>query len=101
MTADKLLYVHSHHVTQNEVLESLEKATRGKWKVVQENSKDVLAEVRPKMLAGDFEAREEVVAVHGVVASDWSKKQGFANELLGLQEENLDDVIERVVSGSI
>jgi nucleoside-diphosphate-sugar epimerase len=99
VTENKLLYVHSHYATQNEVLKSLEKATGTKWEVVQENSKEVLAEVRPKMLAGDFEAREEVVAVHGIVASDWSKKEGFANELLGLQEENLDEVIKRAVDG--
>lgn len=96
-TENKLLYVHSHYVTQKEVLSALEKATGEKFEVKEEASKELLAESRPRMLGGDKEATEEVVAVHGLVASDWSKKEGFANELLGLKEEKLDDVIPRVV----
>ncbi|KAF1839150.1 isoflavone reductase family protein [Decorospora gaudefroyi] len=97
-TANKLLYVHSHYVTQLEVLGALEKATGNKFERADQNSKEELDVTRPKMLAGDGEAREEVVAVWGVVASDWKKKDGFANEMLGLEEEDLDEVVGRVVA---
>ena len=54
---------------------------------------------RPKMLDGDHDAREEVVAIWGVVAADWKKREEFANELLGLKEEDLDEVVQQVVKG--
>ncbi|PWO26950.1 hypothetical protein PtrARCrB10_04511 [Pyrenophora tritici-repentis] len=97
-TANKLLYVHGLHVTQLEVLAALEKATGEKFERIDQNSKEELDVARPKMLEGDGEAREEVVAVWGIVAADWKEKEGFANSLLGLQEEDLDEVIRRVVS---
>ncbi|KAF1922099.1 hypothetical protein BDU57DRAFT_511278 [Ampelomyces quisqualis] len=97
-TENKLLYVHSHHVTQLEVLEALEKATGDKFERLDQNSEEELKIVRPKMLNGDSEAREEVVAVWGVIASDWKEKEGFANTMLGLEEEDLEDAIRKVVA---
>jgi nucleoside-diphosphate-sugar epimerase len=97
-TENKLLYVHSHHVTQLEVLDALEKVTGDEFERVDQNSEEELKIVRPKMLNGDGEAREEVVAVWGVVASDWKEKEGFANSLLGLKEESLEDTIRKVVA---
>lgn len=97
-TRNKLLYVHSHHVTQSEVLEALERATGERFERVAQRSKEELEIYRPKMLEGDMEAREEVVAVWGVVAADWKGKEGFANGLLGLEEEDLDEVVRRVVA---
>lgn len=97
-TENKLLYVHSHYVTQLEVLAALEKVTGDKFERIDESSEEELSKVRPKMLEGDFDAREEVVAIWGVVASDWSKKEAFANELLGLQQDDLHETIEKVVN---
>jgi hypothetical protein len=93
-----LLYVHSHYVTQLEVLAALEKVTGDKFERIDQDSRKELDAVRPKMLDGDGEATEEVVAVWGVVASDWKEKEGFANELLGLKEDDLDEVVGRVVA---
>lgn len=97
-TENKLLYVHSHYVTQLEVLEALEKVTGDKFERIDQDSEAELEVVRPKMLDGDGDAREEVVAVWGVVASDWKEKEGFANTLLGLQEEDLEETIQKVVA---
>lgn len=97
-TANKLLYVHSNYVTQLELLDALEKATGDKFERIDQSSEEELSIVRPKMLNGDGEAREEVVAVWGVVASDWKDKENFANTLLGLQEDDLDETIRRVVA---
>lgn len=96
-TKNKLLYVHSHHVTQLEVLAAFEKATGERFERVHQSSEEELKIYRPKMMQGDMEAREEVVAVWGVVAADWKGKEGFANEMLGLDEEDLDQVVKRVV----
>jgi uncharacterized protein YbjT (DUF2867 family) len=96
-TENKLLYIHSLRVTQEEVLAALEKATGDKFERIEENSEEELKKCRPKMLDGDHDAREEVVAIWGVVAADWKKREAFANELLGLKEEDLDEVVQRVV----
>jgi len=96
-TKDRLLYIQSLRVTQKEVLEALERAMGAKWVVEERSSEELIAEARPKMLEGDAEALEEVVAVHGVVASDWKGKEDFANELLGLEEEDLNEIVKGVV----
>lgn len=97
-TANRLLYVHSTHVTQLELLDALERATGDKFERIEQDSQKELDVVRPKMLDGDFDAREEVVAIWGVVASDWSDRKGLANELLGLEEEDLNETVKRVVA---
>jgi nucleoside-diphosphate-sugar epimerase len=97
-TENKLLYVHSHYVTQLELLEVLERVTGDKFEKIDQDSEEELKVIRPKMLDGDGEAREEVVAIWGVVASDWKEKDGFANTLLGLQEEDLEETVRRVVA---
>ncbi len=96
-TENKLLYIHSLYVTQLEVLAALEKATGDKFERIDEDSEQALKRVRPKMLEGDHDAGEDVVAIWGVVAADWTKRETFANELLRLELENLDDVVQRVV----
>jgi hypothetical protein len=97
-TANKLLYVHSNYVTQLELLAALEKVTGDKFERIDQKSEEELKVIRPKMLNGDSEATEEVVAVWGVVASDWKEKDGFSNNLLGLQEEDLEETVRRVVA---
>jgi hypothetical protein len=97
-TENKLLYVHSNYVTQLELLEALEKVTGDKFERIDQDSEEELKVVRPKMLNGDGEAREEVVAVWGVIASDWKNKEGFANTLLGLQEDDLVETVRKVVA---
>jgi nucleoside-diphosphate-sugar epimerase len=98
-TKDRMLYVHGVYVTQREVLPVLEKVTGTQWEVVDEDSKKRLDVIRPKMLEGDHDAREEVVAIWGVVASDWAEKEGFANDLLGLEMEDLEEVVRRGLKG--
>lgn len=97
-TANNLLYVHSNYVTQLELLDMLEKVTGDKFERVEQSSEEELNVARPKMLSGDGEATEEVVAVWGVVASDWKEKEGFANTLLGLQEDDLEETVRKVVA---
>ncbi|KAF1849704.1 NAD(P)-binding protein [Cucurbitaria berberidis CBS 394.84] len=97
-SANKLLYIHSNYVTQLEVLAALEKITGDKFERIDQQSQAELDVVRPKMLNGDREAMEEVVAVWGVVASDWKDKEGFANSTLGLSEEDLEQTIKKVLA---
>jgi uncharacterized protein YbjT (DUF2867 family) len=95
-TANRLLYIQSFHVTQNEVLAVLEKVTGGKFEVVHQKSEERLKELRPKMLEGDHQATEETVGIWGLVASDWEGR--VANGLLGLQEEDLEETVRKVLA---
>jgi nucleoside-diphosphate-sugar epimerase len=97
-TKNKLLYVHEHYVTQNELLAVLEKVTGDTFEKIPQSSEEVMARTRPKMLAGDHDATEEAVAVWGIVAADWTKKEGFSNELLGLKEVDVEVNVRKVVA---
>ncbi|KAH7125384.1 hypothetical protein B0J11DRAFT_528287 [Dendryphion nanum] len=99
-TRNKLLYVHSHYVTQNEVTDVLDRVVGEKFERVPQDARTRIEKARPKMLEGDHEATEEVVAVHGIVASDWEGKEGFANAVLGLELESLEETIEAVTKKS-
>lgn len=99
-TRDRQLYVQGLRVTQNEVLASLEAATGEKWRVTQAKSKEGIEGQKKKAYEGDKDAIEEIVSIHGIVASDWVGRQGFANEMLGLGADDLDGTVERVLQGN-
>lgn len=100
-TRNRMLYMQSFCVTQNEVLKILEAASGGKWEVEDVksveyigNEKNVLDE-DPK----NAEATENMVGVLGVVDANWEGKGDFANGLLKLGEEDLERVVKKVVQG--
>lgn len=97
-TENKILYVHNIHNTQLELLAALEKVTGDRFERIDQNSDEQLQIVRPKMLNGDRDAGEEVVAIWGVVASNWKDKDTFANGMLGLQEDDLEDTVRQVLA---
>ncbi|GAO17991.1 uncharacterized protein UV8b_07713 [Ustilaginoidea virens] len=98
VTANRAVYVQSFCATQLEVLASLERATATKWHTEQLDSNAYLERESRKVASGDRRAVEEVVFVLGTVDADWTRKEGFAMELLGLEDENLDEVVARVVA---
>jgi nucleoside-diphosphate-sugar epimerase len=96
-TKNKILYVQSFCVSQNELLGVLEKVMNVKWEVEHLNAKELIEQNKEGVEKGNWDAVIEVVSVHGLVASNWEEKEGFANGLLGLEEENLEDVVRKVV----
>ncbi|KAF4982192.1 hypothetical protein FDECE_17558 [Fusarium decemcellulare] len=97
-TKNRLLYVHSFCKTQLEVLASLEKATGATWTKQHVDSKAFL-ERETNKLALEFSkhAMEEIVFVLGTLDADWTKKDAFAMKELGLEDEDLDKVVQEVV----
>ena len=99
-TRNRMLYIQSFCVTQNEVLWSLMQHTGKNWQIEQVNSEDFIREMKsetdkdPK----NDEARENLVSVVGIVDSNWEGKDDFANSLLGLENEDLDQAVKEVVS---
>jgi len=97
-TKDRTLYVQSFCVSQKEVLEAFEKATGDTWTVRNFDSAKFIKEQKEKMEMGSREATEEVVWVLGTLEANWEKMPTFANGLLGLEEESLDDVVKAMVA---
>lgn len=97
-TRNRAVYVQSFCPTQLEILASLERATGNKWHTQHLDSNAFLERESKRLAAGDHEALEEIVFVLGTVDADWTRKDGYAMKLLGLEDENLDEVICEVVA---
>lgn len=97
-TRNRAVYVQSFCPTQLEILASLERATGNKWHTQHLDSNAFLERETKRLAAGDHEAIEEIVFVLGTVDADWTRKDGYAMELLGLEDENLDEVICEVLA---
>lgn len=98
VTKNKTLFIQSFCITQNELLQSLEKATRAKWTVNKVESESFIAEHKVKADAGDAEAIEDLVFAVGQLDANWTKRDDFAMKTLGLEDEDLDTVIADVVA---
>lgn len=98
-TRDRMLYMQSFCVTQNQVFEALEKAAGSKWRREELDSEEFtekwrkVLEEKPK----DHEATEELVSVLGVLDADWTGYEDFAMSVLGLEEESLEEVVKGVI----
>ncbi|MCJ1399774.1 hypothetical protein MMC11_002977 [Xylographa trunciseda] len=98
-TKNRMLYIQSFCTTQNEVLRSLEKITGQKWHVEHVKSEEYINEVKREQ-KGDLysaEATEKLVSVVGIIGANWEGKDDFANTLLGLDGEDLDQVIRKTI----
>ncbi|KAH7129423.1 hypothetical protein B0J13DRAFT_138016 [Dactylonectria estremocensis] len=100
-TRNRTLYVQSFCVSQPEVLAALERATGGTpWTQRTVDSKAFVEDASRRLEANYTKhAMEEIVFVLGALEADWTKEEGFAMELLGLEDEDLDQVVAEVVAG--
>lgn len=102
-TKNRMLFVQSLCVSQNEVLEALRKVTpgEGKWTVEHVPSDEYIKKVKGEMEKdpNDKEAVEKMVSVVGIVDSNWEDREDFANHLLGLENENVDLLVKKITAG--
>lgn len=109
-TKNKMLFIQSFCVSQNEVLAALERAMgvsgegsneeeekKKKWEVTRYDSEAFIREKKALADGGDLQAVEDLVFVLGAIDGNWEGKPDFAMELLGLEEEDLDEVVQKVV----
>ena len=100
-TRNRLLYVQSVRTSQVEVLQVLEEMTGERWGREVVDSREYIEEQRRiydgKEEGDKAKARENIVMVAGLIDGDWTERKDFANELLGLKEENLHDVIRKAL----
>ncbi|KAI9150735.1 hypothetical protein HJFPF1_10511 [Paramyrothecium foliicola] len=95
---NKNLFIQSFCVSQTELVQSLEKATKTQWTVRDYDSTKFIEERREKADAGDFMAIEDIVFAIGTLYADWTNHENLAMDLLGFKDEDLDSVVQGVVA---
>ncbi|KAI0597603.1 NmrA-like family protein [Biscogniauxia sp. FL1348] len=99
-TKNKVLFIQSFCVSQLDVLAALERATGSKWEVTYLNSEEFIKEHKAKADAGDRASVEDLVFALGALDGNWENREGFSMDLLGFKNEDLDQVVKRVVDSS-
>ncbi|PYI34536.1 hypothetical protein BP00DRAFT_454620 [Aspergillus indologenus CBS 114.80] len=104
LTKNQYVYVESFTVTQNEVLAALERATEKKWKVQHVYLKPLIEESTERFNQGDLAGARILNLAAGLGKfhdgpyGDWSRVPGGSwNARLGLEVEDLDQVVRAVV----
>jgi hypothetical protein len=88
--------VSSLEVTQNELLELLEKRTGTPWKVERKSTQDVLSMARKEMADGDFKGGYVGFMVAQMFEDGCGRAvvDGCYNELLRTPQKSLEDILE-------
>ncbi|KAL6719670.1 hypothetical protein ACLMJK_001591 [Lecanora helva] len=99
-TKNRMLYIQSVCVSQNELLRSLERLSGKEWTTKHVSADEYIKQTQAKLdqNPNDAEEWENMVSVVGIVDTNWTGKDEFANSLLGLPDEDLDQVL-RGISG--
>lgn len=102
LTRDRLIEIESFPISQNSVIEALEKAAGEKWTIEKTTTEQQLAEAQASLEKGDFLSAFYV----WVRAFVFSGEPGARfqnpkanNELLGLPHEDLQKTVEKIVKG--
>ncbi|KAK1777244.1 hypothetical protein QBC45DRAFT_417315 [Copromyces sp. CBS 386.78] len=102
-TRNRVLMLQSFLVSQNDVVDVLEKVTGRKWVREYVDTEEYIRE-RKKVADGGgegaAEAIEDLVFALGVVEGDWTNKEEYSMELLGLEEEDLETVVRKALEES-
>ena len=96
-TANRMIYVQSFCISQNDMIKAYEKASGSEYEVTQHESKHFEKEEKAKADEGDLDAIEELVWLLGTLEANWEGKDDFAMRTLGLENEDLDEVVARIV----
>jgi len=101
-TRNRYLYVYSVVTTQNEILQSLEKATRAQWTVEKTTTDAEVAEAKKRLSAGDFSGG--FILVHATtygntegLRANYAEEKNSGNNVLGIELESVDETVGRVV----
>ena len=96
-TRNQMLYIQSFCVSQVDIVRAYERATNVEWKVTKYDAEEFKNAEKAKADSGDASSAEELVWYLGYVDADWRKNEGFAMKLLGLEDEDLDAAVEKVI----
>lgn len=97
-TRNRFVFVQSFCPTPLELVAALERATGEAWRTAHVDSNAYLDRQTAALAAGDEHAVHNIVFVLGAVDADWTRRDEFAMDLLGFEDENLDAVVGNVVN---
>ena len=100
---NRFVYVSSFRISQRDILSSVQRVTSTTdedWKIEYADTQAWMDEGREKMSKGDFSGA--VSLVYGNVlregnGGDYEMTRGMSNATLGLEEEKLDEVVQRTL----
>ena len=101
-TANKYVYVQEAKGTQMEILASLEKATGAKWTTTTKNAAEANKSGIEKASKGDHSGFPDMImgAICGPEpTTDHEVYHGLDNDVLGLKQVPLDDLVAKIVKG--
>lgn len=96
VTKNKMIYVQSFCVSQNQVIKAFERET-GAFQINWLDSKQYEKQQKEKADNGDLDAVENLVWILGALDANWEGKENFMMKELGLDNEDLETVVRRVV----
>ncbi|CAG7555230.1 unnamed protein product [Fusarium equiseti] len=101
-TRNRYLYVYSVVTTQNEILQSLEKATAAQWTVEKTTTDAEVTEARKRLSAGDFSGgfilvRATTYGNTQGLRANYAEEESSGNDILGIDIEGVDETVRRVV----
>ncbi|KAL8935425.1 MAG: hypothetical protein Q9216_005429 [Gyalolechia sp. 2 TL-2023] len=101
-TANRHVYIQSAKATQNQILAALEKSTGAKWNVGKRSAAEASRTGGEKLAKGDMSGFADVITggiYRGEPAADYEVTRGLDNELLGLKQVAVEELVDRVVKG--
>lgn len=104
--ANKFVYLSSYSITQKQVFEAVQRATgttEQDWKVEQDNNEESIAKARASVMAGEFSMASVGRMLYGYymgegLGGDYQHKALEDQKVLGLKDENLDEVVKGAVA---
>ncbi|KAL8684750.1 MAG: hypothetical protein Q9224_006153 [Gallowayella concinna] len=99
-TANKFIYIQTVKATQNQILAALEKSTGKKWTVNKRSAAEARQSGGEKLGKGDMSGIPDLITggiYGGEPAADYATTRGLTNDLVGLKEIPLQEVVDQVV----
>ncbi|KAL8727693.1 MAG: hypothetical protein Q9166_005866 [cf. Caloplaca sp. 2 TL-2023] len=99
-TANKFVFIQSVKTDQNQILAALEKSTGTKWTVNKQSATEARQTGGEKLGKGDMSGIPDLITggiYSGEPAADYATTRGLTNDLLGLKESPLQELVDQVV----
>ncbi|KAI4269330.1 MAG: hypothetical protein L6R38_007503 [Xanthoria sp. 2 TBL-2021] len=99
-TANKFVFIQNIKTTQNQILAALEKSTGKKWTVKNRSAAEARQTGGQKLGKGDMSGIPDLIVggiYSGEPAADYATTRGLSNDLLGLKEYPLQQLIDQAI----
>ena len=108
LTANRTLYISSFAPTQVQIADAVDTALDrlgfppcSRLKRERVSADEYLMQRKADMMAGEYQAVEDIVGILGMQRANWKGKDGWAMGMLGLELESLDRVVQSVIEGLV